>query len=106
MTRQTFLTKSLALASALVCANSCASRDADVNFLPPAPPSLSEQQANLKAPTLPDDIATSEAAYESYVSDRFDYGDTGVALAYRWCQLWNNFASEPTDCGEKPDLIE
>ena len=77
-----------------------------MNFLPPAPPSLVQEQSEDTRPVLPEEAATGEAAYESFVSDVFDWGDRRNAVAYRWCLAYSKFAQEPIDCGEKPEGVE
>lgn len=51
---------------------------------------------------MPESGATSEQAYENFVSDRFDWGDRRDGVAWRWCQLWNRFSAVQTDCGPRP----
>lgn len=51
---------------------------------------------------MPEAAATSEAAYEAWVSDMFDWGERRNGVAWRWCQLYNKFATTPVDCGAKP----
>jgi len=55
---------------------------------------------------MPEAAATSERAYEDWISDRLDWGDRRDAVAWRWCQIYNRFANSPTDCGPKPVGIE
>lgn len=74
-----------------------------MNFLPPAPQSLATEQTDDPRPPYPADGTTSEAAHEGWVSDALDWGERRNATAYRWCMLWNQFASEKTDCGPKPE---
>lgn len=57
-------------------------------------------------PVMPVEAENSEAAYEDYVSDRFDWGDERNLVAYRWCEAWNKIAEVKTDCGEKPEGVE
>jgi hypothetical protein len=106
MQRLTFLTRALALASVLVLVPSCGGRDADVEFLPAAPASLEQAQAKDPRPVYPADGATSEAAHENWANDHHDWGDRRDVVAYRWCQLWNKFASVSADCGPKPAGVE
>lgn len=93
------------LASALVLVPSCGGRDADVEFLPAAPASLVQAQSGDPRPAYPADGATSEAAHETWANDHHDWGDRRDVVAYRWCQLWNSFASEKADCGPMPDGV-
>jgi hypothetical protein len=78
----------------------------DVEFLPAAPAGLSQAQAQDPRPTYPADGATSEAAHETWANNHHDWGDRRDIVAYRWCQLWNSFASIKTDCGAKPDGVD
>ena len=57
---------------------------------------------------MPPAAAESEALYETWVSDRFDWGDRRNLLAWRWCQSYNRYAPPiaKTDCGPKPEGVE
>lgn len=101
-----FPTKGLLLASALVLTQSCGGRDADVAFLPRAPATIAQDQAGDKRPAYPLEAATSEQSHEDWVSNTLDWGDRRNALAYRWCTLWNGYASVKVDCGPVPDGVE
>ncbi len=102
----TFPIRVLVLASVLVLVPSCGGRDADVEFLPAAPARLSAEQGQDPRPVYPADGAASEVAHETWANDHHDWGDRRDAVAWRWCQLWNSFASVKTDCGAKPAGVE
>lgn len=102
----TYLIRRLLTASVLVFALSACGRDADVNFLPPPPPALQTEQAQDTRPVPPEGAETSEALYEQFVSDVFDWGDRRNALAYRWCKAYSEYAQEAIGCGVKPDGVE
>lgn len=98
--------KALLIASVIVAVPSCAGRDSDVNFLPPAPPQIEKDQAGDPRPEYPQGAVDSEDLHENWVSDALDWGDRRDLLAYRWCELWNKFAKEPVDCGVKPPGVD
>ena len=77
-----------------------------MNHLPPPPVKLAADQAGQPRPEMPDAALTSEAAYETWISDRLDWGDRRDGVAWRWCQLYNTFATAKTDCGAKPQGVE
>lgn len=106
MPQRKFLTVPFLIASAFVLAGSSCSRESDVRHLPPAPAKLAADQRGQPRPILPEAAATSEEAYENFVSDRFDWGDRRDGVAWRWCQLWNQFSKTKTDCGPKPTAID
>jgi hypothetical protein len=77
-----------------------------VNFLPPAPTQIETDQSGDPRPEYPQGADDSEDLHESWVSNALDWGDRKNLLAYRWCELWNKFATEAVDCGVKPIGID
>lgn len=102
MRQRKFLTVPFLIASGLVLAGSSCDRENDVRHLPPPPQRLATDQIGQPKPVLPESAATSEKAYEDWVSDRFDWGDRRDSVAWRWCNLYNTFAQTKTDCGPAP----
>ncbi|MXP43004.1 hypothetical protein [Allopontixanthobacter sediminis] len=74
-----------------------------MKFLPPAPAEIAQSQSGDLRPVYPVEALTSESAHEAWQDDALDWGDRKNLLAYRWCVLWNSFASEPVDCGAVPE---
>ena len=101
MPKRISLTRSLLIASVLVLVPSCKERVVSVP-LPPAPATIAEDQKNDTRPEYKPEYAESEAAHEKWNDDTLDWGDRRNLLAYRWCQLWNKFAEQKTDCGIDP----
>ena len=81
--------------------SSCGERVVSVP-LPPAPAEVSHDQANDARPDYKPEYATSEDAHEGWVDNVMDWGDRRNLLAFRWCQLWNQYAEQKTDCGPDP----
>ena len=108
MRPKTFLIRCSALVSALALVSSCSGRDADARLNLSAPPAIERAQAEDQRPALPIEAGTSEAAYEGWISDVFDWADRRNLLAYRWCQLWNRTVAgdNPVDCGPAPQGVE
>ena len=102
MKRRIYLISLSAIVSGLALAGSSCGRDADVRHLPPPPERLATDQRTQPRPVMSEAAATSEAAYEAWVSDMLDWGERRNGVAWRWCQLYNEFATTPVDCGAKP----
>lgn len=102
MRKSISLIRGLLLASALMLAPSCADRARDVNHLPPPSEALKADQKASARPELPEGAIT-EKAYDEWDSDVHDWGDFRNQVAYRWCTLWNSFATQQVDCGDNPE---
>ncbi|KPF74579.1 hypothetical protein IP68_12530 [Blastomonas sp. AAP25] len=72
-------------------------RDADVRHLPPPPLALQTDQVDPR-PALPVGAESSEAVYETWLSDALDWGDRRDLQAKRWCQWANTWLAEKVVC--------
>lgn len=84
------------LASVLAFVPSCGGKAPPADL--PAPPAgLVADQIDPR-PVIPADAATSESAYEAWVSDVFDWGARRDLQARRWCEWANTWLADKPRC--------